>query len=698
MAYRFTVNTTTCINCGICMDLCPVRCLDMTRPSGAGELGDTTQRLSPIPTDASQRAWMMLAPVQVAACVGCQVCAQECPTNAITIESSVATVAYAARGQVTHLVAGESWQSLDAYTRATPAEPGETPWGPSVPEAASGSTIPDHAWHVAERQAPWQTWRTWLGERKEDLRAPCQAACPVGTNAGLYVSLIAEGRYDEALRGASEPNRFAVICGRVCTAPCEAECRRGEFDAPIAIRDLKRFVADQADPAATPRRLPLPTYHYTERVAIGGAGPTGLSAAYYLARRGYRVTVFDAMPVAGGMMVIGIPAYRLPRAELTRDIDAIRDLGVEIRLNTAIGRDVTLDELREEYDAVLLAVGAQRSQRLNVPGEDLAGVLPATTFLKAYNLTPDSPEAQLTGVVAVVGGGSTAMDAARSALRAGASEVHLLYRRTRAEAPAQVEEVEAALAEGIHFHELIAPAALTGVDGALQHILCQRMRLGEPDAKGRRQPEPIPNETLTIPANVLLVAVGEAPDPSFLPEGSRVEVAAWGGLLIDPETLSTGAPGVFAAGDCSYGPKTIIQAAAHGRLAARGIHAYLRDAMLHSVTELPADEFQTSSSLPADGTIYLDLRPTPRVSMPTMATQTNGAPTDRRTEYALGLNEAQARLEASRCLRCDLAYLCPTIKTRTAGAISSTNASSSDATTSATNAKEEPLYVTTGPD
>ena len=236
MAYRFQVNETTCINCGICMDLCPVRCLDMSRPSGDGEIGFASERLTPIPGVNGVRAWMMLAPVQVSQCIGCQVCAQECPTNAITIESSVKEVAYARRGQVTYLPPDNGWQPLDAFTRAFPEEPGEQPWGES------------HAWHVAERQSTWQSWRTWLGERKEDLRAPCQAACPVGTNAGLYVSLIAQGRYDEALQVASEPNPFPSICGRVCTAPCEDVCRRGEFDLPIAIRDLKRFAMDRGKP------------------------------------------------------------------------------------------------------------------------------------------------------------------------------------------------------------------------------------------------------------------------------------------------------------------------------------------------------------------------------------------------------------------------------------------------------------------
>jgi NADPH-dependent glutamate synthase beta subunit-like oxidoreductase/NAD-dependent dihydropyrimidine dehydrogenase PreA subunit len=652
MAYGFAVNEQTCINCGICVDLCPVRCLDMTRPSEAGERAKESELASPIPLDFSARSWMMLAPIQVDACIGCQVCVQECPTNAITIEAGVGTVTYHRRGPVTHLPAATGWQPLDAYTRASPEEPGETPWGE------------DHAWKVAERQATWQSWRSWLGERKEDLRAPCQAACPVGTNAGLYVSLIAQGRYDEALQVAAEPNPFPAICGRVCTAPCEAVCRRGEFDEPIAIRDLKRFATDHGSPWK--RKVRPAAHQHAEKVAIIGAGPTGLSAAYYLARRGYPVTVFDAMPVAGGMMAIGIPEYRLPRAELNRDIDAIRDLGVEFRLNTAIGRDVTLPELQDQYDAVLIAVGAQRSQRLGVPGEELRGVIPATTFLKQFNLVP---ETTITGEVAVVGGGSTALDAARSALRAGASQVHLLYRRTRAQMPAQEEEVRAALEEGIDLQELVAPESLLGSEGRLHTIRCVRMRQlppppgGSLDGKvggaGRRQVEPIPRSEFELPIDEVLVAIGEAPDPSFLPEGTSVVVAAWGGLLVNPTTLATGAPGIFAAGDITYGPKTVIHAAAHGRQAARAIHAYLQHMSPLAVTEMPDDEGETASQLPADGIVPLDLRQKARAVMPLRPRE---AGHDRAVEFAAGFSEEQARAEASRCLRCDLAYLCPSVK------------------------------------
>src|SRR5579859_3002691 len=641
MAYRFQVNQTACINCGICMDLCPVRCLDMSRPAGEGEIGGETERLSPIPGDSAQRAWMMLVPVQVSQCVGCQVCAQECPTNAITIESSIKEVSFARRGVVTHLPPEAGWLPLDAYTRATPEEPGEAPWGE------------DHSWHVAERTATWQSWRSWLGERKEDLRAPCQAACPVGTNAGLYVSLIAEGRYDEALRVAAEPNPFPAICGRVCTAPCEDVCRRGEFDAPIAIRDLKRFATDHGSPWK--RSITKPKQSYQETVGIVGAGPTGLSAAYYLARRGYKVTVYDAMPVAGGMMAIGIPEYRLPRAELNRDIDAIRDLGVTLTLNTAIGRDISLLDLEAKHDAVLLAVGAQRSQRLGAPGEELRGVTPATTFLKRYNLEPDT---RIDGVVAVVGGGSTAMDAARSALRSGASAVHILYRRSKADMPAQVDEVEAALAEGIELHELVAPERLVGSDGAVTAVRLQRMAQGEPDAQGRLKVTPIPGSEFDLPVDNVLVAIGEAPDPSFLPEGTSVELAAWGGLLINPETLATGAPGVFAAGDITYGPKTVIHAAAHGRKAAKSIHAFLRHLTPRDVAEMPDDEFETHSTLPKGGQVTIDLAPLPRPVMPLRTAQ---EARNKAIEFASGFTEEQARAEGARCLRCDLAYLCPSV-------------------------------------
>ncbi|HEY7123335.1 MAG TPA: FAD-dependent oxidoreductase [Ktedonobacterales bacterium] len=640
MAYRFQVNEGACINCGICMDLCPVRCLDMTRPQGRADAPP-----SPIPLGAADEPTMMATPVQIAPCVGCQVCAQECPTQAITIESGVRLVDLAPpQGLIFHPpVSDNHWYPLQDYTRAVAEEPGEKPFGDLL------------EWQVARRTDAWQSWRGWLGEGQEAIKAPCQEACPVGTNAGLYVGLIAEGRYEEALAVAAEPNPFPVICGRVCTAPCEDACRRGEFEEPIAIRDLKRFASDHGH--AGRRFLKPPKERFSERVAIVGSGPTGLSAACYLARRGYQVTIYEAMPVAGGMMSIGIPEYRLPRAELNRDIEAITDLGVEVRTNTAIGRDVSLDDLRRDYQAVLIAVGAQKSQRLGLAGEErLEGVVPATGFLKEYNL---GIETNLQGkVVVVVGGGSTAMDAARSAWRSGAKAVHILYRRTQAEMPAQKEEVRAALEEGLSLHELAVPIELKSQAGVLTGVLCQRMKLGEPDEQGRRRPLPVEGSTFDLKVDVILVAIGEAPDPSFLPEGTQVEVAAWGGLMVNPKTLATGQPGVFAAGDATYGPRSIIHAAAHGRLAARSIHAYLRGLPPERITELLEDELQTPSALP-NGPVLVNLSKAPRAAMPLRSSSDSR---EKMREFALGFREDQARAEARRCLRCDLAYLCPTIK------------------------------------
>ena len=267
-------------------------------------------------------------------------------------------------------------------------------------------------------------------------------------------------------------------------------------------------------------------------------------------------------------------------------------------------------------------------------------------------------ETRLEGDVCVVGGGSTALDAARSALRAGAREVHILYRRTQAEMPAQVEEVRAALAEGIQLHELVIPVEIVGEAGGVGVVRCQRTALGEPDDKGRRSPVPVPGTEFDLPTQHVLVAVGEAPDPSFLPEGTSVGVAPWGGLLVNPVTLATGAPGVFAAGDVTYGPKSVVQAAAHGRQAANSIHAYLRKLSPRRVSEMPDDELQTRSTLPPGGRFTLDLGLTAREEMPLEGI---GAARDRSIEFARGFDEEQARREAARCLRCDLAYLCPRI-------------------------------------
>ena len=377
---------------------------------------------------------MMEYPTQVGECIGCGICVRECPVQVVMLDTVAGNTPLASRqGPLTRPVAAaqaSGWIPLSEVTRES--------LKPDHPEPFA----PLFTWRTSERPQPWQAWRTMVDERR-DPRAPCQNACPAGTDAGRYVGLIAQGRYDDAYAVAAEVNPFPSVCGWICTAPCESACRRGTLDEPVAIRSLKRFAAEHGRlPAIQPPKTRRP-----ERVAIVGGGPAGMSAAYYLARLGYGVTVFEAMPVPGGMMAIGIPAYRLPREALREEIDRIVGLGVELRLDTAMGRDFSLSDLEAHgYKAVFLSTGASKSRRLGVPGDQLAGVVPATLFLKQVNLG-EGP--RLAGPVVVVGGGSTAMDAARSALRSGADSVTVLYRRGRAEMPAQREEVDAAEREGV---------------------------------------------------------------------------------------------------------------------------------------------------------------------------------------------------------------------------------------------------------
>ncbi len=634
MGYVFHVDRSDCLNCGVCMDVCPVQALDMTRRTGASiESGAEAARIG------AGQPWMMEFPVQTGECIGCQLCATECPTSVIriTAEAGMTTLA-AAQGPVHGAPAERGWAPLSAYTRESLKEQHTDPWGDL------------HRWSAVTRENVWQTWRSWSEPQPARISAPCQEACPVGTDAGLYVALLAEGRYAEALAVAAEYNPFPSVCGRVCTAPCEAACRRGVLDEPIAIRELKRFAADHGSEGyPTP---PPPSERRDERVAIVGAGPAGLGAAYMLTRSGYRVTVFDAMPVAGGMMAIGIPEYRLPKKILQAEIDRIVRLGVELRLSSALGRDFTLEELRTQgYAAILLATGASRSQRIGIPGEDAEGVWPATVFLKEVNL---GEQVRLTGDVLVVGGGSTAMDAARTALRVGAQHVHILYRRTREDMPAQHEELRAAEHEGVQIDTLVTPVEVQRTNGRMTGVRCVRLAVGGRDADGRSVVTPVAGSDFVIEASTLMVAVGEAPDPSILPKGSSIEVAEWGGLVVDPERLATAQPGVFAAGDVSTGPRSVIEGVAQGQRAAWAIDRYLRG--LPGGTYVPpwrVDGAQTRTS-----TVRVDLGARARATIPLA---TDGHDHDTFAEVSLGFDAVTAQREASRCLRCDAVTACPAV-------------------------------------
>ncbi len=631
MGYRIDIDRSGCITCGVCMDVCPVEALDMSRPELPGiETG-------PGP-GARSLPWMMERPLQVGECIGCGICIRECPPNVMTLATVEGAVALEARqGPIerpasTPAVAG--WVPLSEVTREALKPVHDSPWGSLF------------RWQTRSRPQPWQTWTTMVEDTPPSPLAPCQEACPAATDAGRYVGLIGQGRYDEAYAVAAEVNPFPSVCGWICTAPCEAACRRGVLDEPISIRTLKRFAAEHGTlPSIEP-----PAVRRSEKVAIVGGGPAGMSAAYYLARLGYPVTVLEAMPVPGGMMAIGIPEYRLPRDVLQEEIQRILDLGVELRLDAAMGRDFGLSDLEVEgFRAIFLATGASKSRRLGVPGDDLRAVIPATRFLKEVNL---GEHPHLSGDVIVVGGGSTAMDAARSAMRSGATSVTIAYRRGRRDMPAQAEEVDAAEREGITILEGLAPTEVVERDGTVVALRCDVRQRAGAAASGERGRWESTGQTRELPASAILVAIGEEPDPSILPEGAGIEVSGWAGIVADSRTLATGRAGIFAGGDVVSGPKTIIEAVAAGRRAAASIHEYLAGAADGEAEILATVRYRTPPELSLSVDLAVRARSHPPLPTVQLATFTAGQ---------AGFDEATARAEASRCFRCDAVYGCPSV-------------------------------------
>jgi NADPH-dependent glutamate synthase beta subunit-like oxidoreductase/NAD-dependent dihydropyrimidine dehydrogenase PreA subunit len=629
MGYRIQIEDKGCLNCGVCMDVCPVQALDMSRPQKPGVEG-SGQFGSPF-------NWMMEYPVQVGECIGCGICVRECPTHVVLLDSVAGATPLAARqGPITRPAEpAPAWQPLGDVTRESLKPVRVSPWGDLF------------QWRTSERPQDWQVWRSMVTDSRRDPIAPCQEACPAGTDAGRYVGLIGQGRFDEAYEVAAEVNPFPSVCGWICTAPCESACRRGTLDEPIAIRRLKRFATEKGKlpPVAAPKNK------RKEKVAIVGGGPAGMSAAYYLARLGYNVTVFEAMPVPGGMMAIGIPEYRLPRDVLREEIDRIVGLGVELRLDSAMGRDYTLADLESGYDAIFLATGASRSRKLGVPGDNLPGVVPATLFLKQVNL---GEKPVIKGAVVVVGGGSTAMDAARSALRSGASSVTILYRRGRAEMPAQAEEVEAAEHEGV---AIVFEAAVTEVKGSDNGISSVRYISQRQTGKfegGRAVYEPIPGSDRAIDAATILVAVGEEPDPSILPAGAGIETSGFSGIVADA-AHATGRKGVFAGGDVVSGAKTIIHAVGAGRRAAGSIHEYLSGSV-NGEAEIMATVRVPKGPEPV---LTVDLATRPRVGMDLPAYQPGSFAATQPS-----IEPEAAKAEASRCFRCDSVYRCGQVNVR----------------------------------
>jgi heterodisulfide reductase subunit A-like polyferredoxin len=489
--------------------------------------------------------------------------------------------------------------------------------------------------------------------------SPCKATCPAETSAQGYVNLIAAGRYAEALKVVMEYNPFPATVGRVCHHPCETECSRGQLDEPVAICALKRFVADWVYEHGGPQQVlsvAPPTGH---RIAVVGAGPMGLTAAHFLAHWGYQVSILEALPVAGGMMRVGIPSYRLPREVLQREVDAIVDLpGVELKLNHPV-RDI--NKLFDRgYDAVILAIGAHAAQKIGIPGEDTEGVFQGVPFLRAVSLGQELPDQELPEIgrrVVVVGGGNTAVDTARTALRLGAQEVHILYRRSRVEMPASTEEIEMAEHEGVHLELLAQPIEAISDEGHLVAVKCVRMKLGEPDASGRRRPVPIEGSEFLVECDTMVAAVAQAPEISFLDPDHGLEVDTYRGtFVVDDRTLATNRLGVFAGGDAVRGAAALIEAVAHGRRAALSVDRYLRqEPLLSPREERPLDTVELSQAEIQAMVDEEQVPLTPRAEVPTAPAR------ERRQDFrevALPLTEDQACAEAERCFRCGLCSEC----------------------------------------
>ncbi|MBE0447516.1 MAG: FAD-dependent oxidoreductase [Actinobacteria bacterium] len=480
-----------------------------------------------------------------------------------------------------------------------------------------------------------------IESRKKEGKLPqCVYSCPAHVDARGYVELIAEGRFKESLDLIRERCTLPAAIGRVCTRPCEEGCRRNYFDEPISVRDLKRFAADTCMNMSHPDPIPKTK---DKKIAIIGGGPAGLTAAQDLAKQGYYVTVYDKNPQGGGTLLTGIPKYRLPKNVLKWDVDAVCALGVDLKTNVEVGKDIPLIKLIDSYDAVLIATGLPAGYTLGIEGEDAEGVWPCLELLKQMNF---DNHPKIGKKVAVVGGGNVAMDGARTSLRLGAEEVHLVYRRGRAEMPARYEEIHESEEEGIIFELLTNPTRVIVKGGKVAGLECVKMGLGEPDASGRRRPEPIPGSEFILDVDTVIPAIGQKMDLSFL-EGIDIKLSDRGAIIYDKLTLQTSNPKVFTAGEVVTGAGAAIQAIASGHEAAESLDRFLRGVDLK--------EGRTPQVMPK-------LYNYPRVPVEWIEPERRRAhmkaiPLEKRlkgfTEVELGFTEEEAVREANRCLVCD---------------------------------------------
>jgi formate dehydrogenase beta subunit len=487
------------------------------------------------------------------------------------------------------------------------------------------------------------------GEYKAKLTAPCMNACPTHLDIPTYIERIAEGNFLDSLRVIRERTCLPGTLGRVCIRPCESNCRRLNVDEALDIRHLKRFVADYELEKKRGPLFPIPREKKDKRVAIIGAGPAGLSCAYYLALMGYPVTIFERLDEPGGMAAVGIPDYRLPRPILRGEADIISSLGVEISYNTEVGKDITISAMKQEYDAIFIGVGAQLSMPMQVEGEEAGylGFIPGVQYLYSINKGQDPyPEGKR---VAVVGGGNVAIDCVRSSFRIGKEDVNLLYRRTRKEMPADHVEIHDAEEEEVRFEYLCAPTKIIEAEGRVKGVECIRMELGEPDASGRRRPVPIKGSEFVVDTDILIPAIGQRVDLSFIDERDGVAVSKWSTVSADDATFQTSQPGIFSAGDCVTGPDVLVRAAGNARLAAEMIDLYLQGRHV----EVSDDE--RLERLMAEIGVY-DAEEVIGIISGMKREQLGMLPPDSRKltfdEVEKGFPVDAAMREAARCLRC----------------------------------------------
>jgi heterodisulfide reductase subunit A len=497
---------------------------------------------------------------------------------------------------------------------------------------------------------------TYVIDQQE--KPPCIEACPIRQEAAGYVALIREGKFHEAAQLIHKRNPLAVVCGRVCYHPCESECNRGHVDKPLSIQQLKRFALDWEMNHNGKFETPEIEKVREEKVAIIGSGPAGLTCAHDLRLKGYKVTVFEQHSIPGGMLAIGIPEYRLPKKLLAMEINYFKEMGIDIKTNVKLGSDFTIDDLLNQgYKAVFLAIGAHDSIKLNVPGENLKGVISGVDFLRKINV---GVAQEIGNNIAVVGGGNTAIDAARTALRVGCKKVTILYRRTKLEMPASPEEIADAEAEGIHISYLTAPTEVIEASGRMKGLKCIRMQLGEPDSSGRRRPIPIPNSEHVLEFDNVIVAISQSPNLSGLNGRSQINLKStkWNTIEANPETLQSSDPRIFAGGDLVLGPSTIIASMGQGRRAAESIDKFINDQPLENFTThivrsevLRGESFRPHSYAKT----YKETPKLPREEVPKIDPSGRIQNFD---EVELGFTEEQAVREASRCLNCGVCVEC----------------------------------------